>query len=297
MSLLRVSKLSKDYGHERGIYDLTFQVEKGEAFGLMGPVGSGKTTAMKILMGFMRQDQGRCAIAGRDCYKRSEEIKKVVGYLPEDPKFADDMTGLSMIKFQAELRRKKGLERAFLLSDRLGINLHQKIETMTADIKQKLAVICALWYDPPVYFLDQPMRRLDRVGQNRLIELLLEEKERGKTILIASHAFEDLERICDRVAVLKEGRMIALKEIGDLRYSKRKAHVIVFQTEQEAIRFSKQEEFFVSNLEGCRLTVSMDGEMKPLLKRLLDYQVDTIEPQIRDLEEAFIYYYGGGKLD
>ena len=210
MSLLRVSKLSKDYGHERGIYDLTFQVEKGEAFGLMGPVGSGKTTAMKILMGFMRQDRGRCAIAGRDCYKRSEEIKKIIGYLPEDPKFADDMTGLSMIKFQAELRRKKGLERAFLLSDRLGINLHQKIETMTADAKQKLAVICALWYDPPLYFLDQPMRRLDRVGQNRVTELLLEEKMRGKTILIASHAFEDLERICDRVAVLKEGRMIAV---------------------------------------------------------------------------------------
>ena len=295
MSLVRVSKLSKDYGYDTGIYDLTFQIEKGETFGLMGPQGSGKTTIIKILMGLVRPDHGRCAIAGRDCYKKSEELKKVIGYLPEDPKFSEEMTGLSMIKFQAELRRKKGLERAFLLADRFGLNLHQKIETMTEETKQKLAILCALWYDSPVYLLDQPMRRLDQIFQNRFMDLLLEEKERGKTIVIASHIFEDLERICDRVAVLREGRLAALKEIEDLRYSKRKAHVVVFQTEREAIRFSKQEEFFVSEQEGCRLTISMDGEMKPLLERLLEYKIDKIEPQVRDIEEAFVCYYGGGK--
>lgn len=296
MSLLRVAKLSKDYGYEKGIYDLSFQVEKGEAFGLMGPIGAGKTTLMKILMGFLRQDRGRCAIAGRDCQKKAEEIKKIIGYLPEDPRFPEDITGLSMIKFQSELRRKKGLERAFQLADLLGLNLHQKVEMMTADARQKLAILCAFWYDPPVYLLDQPMRRLDRILQNRFMEFLLEEKERGKTIVIASHVFEDLERICDRVAVLREGRMIALKEIEDLRYSKRKAHVIVFQTEQEAVRFSKREEFFVSEQEGCRVSISMDGEMKPLLERLLEYHVDKIEPQVKDLEEVFVYYYGGGKI-
>ena len=295
MSLVRVLKLSKDYGYEKGIYDLTFQIEKGEAFGIMGPQGCGKTTVMKILMGFLRQDRGRCAIAGRDCYKKAEEIKKVIGYLPEDPKFSDDITALSMIKFQAELRRKKGLERAFSLADRFGMNLHQKIERMTEEAKQKLAILCTFWFDPPIYILDQPMARLDQVFQNRFMELLLEEKERGKTMIIASHVFEDLERICDRVAVLREGRLVALKEMEDLRYSKRKAHVIVFQTEREAVRFSKQEDFFVSEIEGNRLTVSMDGEMKPLLERLLEYQIDKIEPQVRDIEEAFVCYYGGGR--
>lgn len=297
MSLIRVSKLSKDYKNEKGVYDLSFQIEKGEVFGLMGPLGSGKTTVMKILMGFVKPERGRCAIAGRDCWKKAEEIKKVIGYLPEDPKFPEDMTGLAMVKFQAEMRRKKGLERAFLLSDRLGISLHQKVEMMSEETKQKLAILCTFWYDPPIYLLDQPMRRLDRIVQSRLMELLLEEKERGKTIVIASHVFEDLERVCDRVALLKNGEMIALKDLEDLRYLKRKAHVVVFETEREAIRFSKQEDFFVSELEGSRLTVSMDGEMKPLLERLLEYQVDRIEPQVRGLEEAFVYYYGGGKVD
>ncbi len=295
MSLVRVSKLSKDYGYEKGIYDITFQIEKGEAFGLMGPQGCGKTTILKILTGFIRPDRGRCAIAGRDCFKKAEELKRVIGYLPEDPKFAEEMTGLSMVKFQAELRRKKGLERAFSLADRFGLNLYQKIETMEEDARQKLAILCALWYDAPIYFLDQPMRRLDAIFQNRFMELILEEKERGKTIVIASHIFEDLERICDRVAVLREGRLAALKGMEDLRYSQRKAHVVVFQTEREAVRFSRQEEFFVSEQEGSRLTISMDGEMRPLLERLLEYKIDKIEPQVRDIEEAFVCYYGGGK--
>ena len=201
MSLVRVSKLSKDYGYEKGIYDITFQIEKGEAFGLMGPQGCGKTTILKILTGFIRPDRGRTQRSTVDCFKKAEELKRVIGYLPEDPKFAEEMTGLSMVKFQAELRRKKGLERAFSLADRFGLNLYQKIETMEEDARQKLAILCALWYDAPIYFLDQPMRRLDAIFQNRFMELILEEKERGKTIVIASHIFEDLERICDRVAV------------------------------------------------------------------------------------------------
>lgn len=297
MSLIRVSKMSRDYGHEKGIYDVSFQIEKGEVFGLLGPLESGKTTVIKMLMGFIRPERGRCAIAGRDCWKKADEIKKIIGYLPEDSRFPENITGLTMIKFQAEMRRKKGLERAFLLADRLGLNLYQKVEMMTEEARQKLAIVCAFWYDPPVYVLDQPMRKLDRIVQNRLMELLLEEKERGKTIVIASHVFEDLERVCDRVALLKAGEIIALKDIEDLRYLKRKAHVIVFETEREAIRFSKQEEFFVADLEGTRLTVSMDGEMRPLLERLLEYRVDRIDPQVRDLEEAFVYYYGGGKID
>ena len=290
--MIRVKNLTKDYGGRKGIFDLSFEVENGEVFGLLGPEGAGKTTVISQLLGFASASRGRCFINGKSCHTRSAEIMEFTGYLPEEISLPEDMTGLAFVRFMAEIKGIKSIERAQQVAERFELDLDQRIRKMSRRTRKKVGIVCAFMHDPAVILLDEPMGGLDALMQGRLNDLILEEKGKGKTILFASHTFEEVERICDRVGMIKKGLMVNVDDIAGIRAAKKKSYIVSFATDEDARRFAR-EGFEVISLSGRQITVSLKGEMMPLVKALGSYQVVGLETVAQSLEDVFIHFYGG----
>ena len=199
-NIIEIDHITKDYGNGRGVFDISFQVKKGEVLGFLGPNGAGKTTTIRQLMGFLRPDSGSVQILGMDCFHDAHKIAGSLGYLPGEIAFIDAMTGIKFIRFIANMKGMKDLGRAPELMERFELNPSAKIKKMSKGTKQKIGIICAFMQDPDILLLDEPTSGLDPLMQNEFIDLILEEKERGKTILLSSHIFEEVERTCDRAA-------------------------------------------------------------------------------------------------
>ena len=290
--MIRVKNLTKDYGGRKGIFDLSFEVENGEVFGLLGPEGAGKTTVISQLLGFASASRGRCFINGKSCHTRSAEIMEFTGYLPEEISLPEDMTGLAFVRFMAEIKGIKSIERAQQVAERFVLDLDERIRKMSRRTRKKVGIVCAFMHDPAVILLDEPMGGLDALMQGRLNDLILEEKGKGKTILFASHTFEEVERICDRVGMIKKGLMVNVDDIAGIRAAKKKSYIVSFATDEDAQRFAR-EGFEVISLSGRQITVSLKGEMMPLVKALGSYQVVGLETVAQSLEDVFIHFYGG----
>ena len=290
--MIRVKNLTKDYGGRKGIFDLSFEVENGEVFGLLGPEGAGKTTVISQLLGFASASRGRCFINGKSCHTRSAEIMEFTGYLPEEISLPEDMTGLAFVRFMAEIKGIKSIERAQQVAERFELDLDERIRKMSRRTRKKVGIVCAFMHDPAVILLDEPMGGLDALMQGRLNDLILEEKGKGKTILFASHTFEEVERICDRVGMIKKGLMVNVDDIAGIRAAKKKSYIVSFATDEDAQRFAR-EGFEVISLSGRQITVSLKGELMPLVKALGSYQVVGLETVAQSLEDVFIHFYGG----
>ena len=290
--MIRVKNLTKDYGGRKGIFDLSFEVENGEVFGLLGPEGAGKTTVISQLLGFASASRGRCFINGKSCHTRSAEIMEFTGYLPEEISLPEDMTGLAFVRFMAEIKGIKSIERAQQVAERFELDLDERIRKMSRRTRKKVGIVCAFMHDPAVILLDEPMGGLDALMQGRLNDLILEEKGKGKTILFASHTFEEVERICDRVGMIKKGLMVNVDDIAGIRAAKKKSYIVSFATDEDAQRFAR-EGFEVISLSGRQITVSLKGEMMPLVKALGSYQVVGLETVAQSPEDVFIHFYGG----
>lgn len=291
--MIRIKNLTKDYGKNKGVFDLSFEVQNGETFGLLGPEGAGKTTVLQMLMGFVEPSSGRCFIHGKNCWKQAENIKYFTGYLPERTSLPSHMTGITFLRFLAEMKGIKSLERALKAAERFELEMDNRIWKMSEEDKQKLAISCALMHDPAVLLLDDPARGLEPPVQSRLMELILEEKSRGKTILICSRSFEEAERICDRVGMIKRGLLVNLDDISAVRASARKVFCVSFRDEQEAVRFVRQESFEVRSMNGAQLVISVSGNLKEFIKALGGYEVLELENVRQSLEEIFSHLYGG----
>ncbi|MDD6066887.1 MAG: ABC transporter ATP-binding protein [Firmicutes bacterium] len=291
--MIRIKNLTKDYGKNRGIFDLSFEVQNGEAFGLLGPEGAGKTTVLQLLMGFADASSGRCFIHGKNCWRQSDNIKCFTGYLPEQVSMPAYLTGLSFLHFLSEMRGIKSLEKALNTAKRFELDLDKRIDRMNAEEKKKLAISGALMHDPEILLLDEPSRHLDSAMQNRLFELLLEEKSHGKTILLCSHRFEEAERICDRVGMLKRGMLVNVDDISSVRKAIRKIFRVSFSDEQEAVKFVRKESFEVQSMNGAQLMVAVSGSLRPFLQALSEYEVLELENVAQSLEKLFEHLYGG----
>lgn len=271
---------------------MSFEVEDGEVFGLLGPEGAGKTTTIRQLLGFASSSRGRCFINGKSCHTRPAEIMGFTGYLPEEVALPEDMTGLSFLRFMAEIKGIKSIERAQQIAERFELDLDTRIRKMSRSSRQKTGIVCAFMHDPAVILLDEPTNGLDVMMQGRLNDLILEEKGRGKTILFTSHIFEEVERTCDRVGMIKRGVLVNVDDIAGIRAAKKKSYIVNFATDQEALNFVK-EDFEILSISGRQVTVSLSGEMMPLVKALGNYQVVGLETMSQSLEDVFIHFYGG----
>ena len=294
MNVIEIKQLTKDYGHKKGVFDLSLSVKKGEVFGFLGPNGAGKTTTIRHLMSFIHPDKGECFINGLDCSKQVDIIQKNLGYLPGEIAFMDDMKGLEFIKFIAQMKGIKDFSLAEALIKRFDLDPNGKIKKMSKGMKQKIGIVCAFMNNPDILILDEPTSGLDPLMQNEFLELILSEKEKGKTIFMSSHNFEEIERACDRTAIIKEGRLVAVEDMKILSQTKSKSYIITFSTEEIALDFSK-EDFEVKKIRGNKVTVSVKGNIKSLISSLDKYEIKDLDVKTQTLEELFMHYYGGGK--
>lgn len=296
MSILEVKDLTKDYGSHKGIFDITFSMEEGDVFGYLGPNGAGKTTTIRCLMGFLNPNHGSCSIMGMDCRLEPENIQKNIGYLPGEIAFFDEMTGDNFLDLMASMRDLKNMERRNQLVDRFQLDTKGKIRKMSKGMKQKLAIVSAFMHDPKVYILDEPTAGLDPLMQNVFVELILEEKKKGKTILMSSHNFEEVSRTCNKVGIIREGNLVAVEEIHSLLSVQKKNYFITFTTIEDANSFMTL--IPDSRLAGEFVVETwVTGDINGLIKTMGQFKVRDIQVNSRNLEEVFMHYYGGGSHD
>lgn len=295
MSCIKVKNLTKEYGHNKGVFDLNFIVEEGEIVGFLGPNGAGKTTTIRNLMGFIKPDKGNVRIFNKPCFTSAAEIQKNLGYLPGEIAFMDEMNGLEFIHFIADLKGIRDFSRAEELMEFFELDAKGKIKKMSKGMKQKIGIVCAFMQNPSLLILDEPTSGLDPLMQARFVELMQQEKKKGTTILMSSHMFEEIENTCDRVLIIKEGRLIASEEMETLQKSKRKIYQITFQNIKNANEFTINNPQAIQKENQVRIEIA--GNPDTLIKQLAQYSIRDLDMQRQTLEELFLHYYGGTKHD
>lgn len=294
MSVIEIKGLTKDYGNGKGIFDVSFEIEKGEIFGYLGPNGAGKTTSIRHLLGFIVPTVGTCIINGMDCSKEIDKIQKEVGYIPGEINLMEEITGIQFIKFMAEYRGMKDLGRADELIKRFDLDPSGRIKKMSKGMKQKIGLVVAFMHDPDVLILDEPTSGLDPLMQNEFVDLILEEKKRGKTILMSSHMFEEVEKTCDRVGIIRQGHMVSVEDIDVLKQSKQKKYLITFKNSEDVERFI-QCNFSVVEVSGNTVEVVITKEINELIDCLNKYEIINLDVVNQSLEEIFMQFYGGNQ--
>ncbi|MFQ8600781.1 MAG: ABC transporter ATP-binding protein [Oscillospiraceae bacterium] len=282
MHVIELCGLTKDYGAGKGVFGLQLTVPQGEVLGFLGPNGAGKTTTIRQLMGFIRPDAGTARIRRLDCFQQAETIQASLGYLPGEIAFMDDMTGMDFIKFIAGMKGMKDLGRARELMDQFELDAAGKIKRMSKGTKQKIGIVCAFMQKPEILILDEPTSGLDPLMQNKFVELIAQEKQRGATIFMSSHMFEEVERTCDRAAII-EGRIVALEEMENLRQQAQEFE-IVFADEAGATAFAAA--FPGSTRSGARLQFAYPA-VWTVLKTVAQYAVEDIACAHRGWRSCF----------
>jgi len=278
----------------RGISDITLRVVEGEAFGLLGPNGAGKTTLIRHLMGFIKPDAGFAQIHGLDCWQDSRAVKSLVSYLPGEMNFFEQMSGLEFLILMSGMHGDQPIfqKRRNVLAERLDLKLKQPIRKMSKGMKQKLGIIYALMLDSKVLILDEPTSGLDPLMQKVFIELVLEEKTQGKTILISSHMFPEVERTCDRVGIIRAGELITVEGIQKIRQAQQQTFEITLE-DAEQVQLLSEQGLVITSQKGNRLSVAIQGDINPLLSGLAQVKVKEFTQKTTELEEAFMHFYEG----
>ncbi|ANN62345.1 ABC transporter ATP-binding protein [Brachyspira hyodysenteriae] len=291
MSVIKVNNITKDYGAMRGVFDLSFEVNKGEIFGMLGPNGAGKTTTIRQLMGFIKSDKGNAEILNMNCFDKRENIQSKLGYLPGEIAFMDEMKGDDFINFIADMKSIKNKNRMKELIEIFELDANRKINKMSKGTKQKIGIVCTFMNEPEVIILDEPTSGLDPLMQKKFIDLILEEKKKGTTIFMSSHIFEEIEKTCDRTAILKDGKLIAIENMEELKSKKNKNFEVIFKTEKDAENFKNQISFKCELNNNIVKIVIANNEVNSFIKELSNYDILDINSSSQTLEELFLHFY------
>lgn len=288
--MITVQGLTKQFPGGKGIRDITFSVRQGEVFGFLGPNGAGKSTTIRHLMGFMKPDRGQASICGFDVWKAQGTVQKHVGYLPGEIAFIEGMTGLSFLDFMGDLQGMKDKTKRDSLIKRLQFDAGMPIRKMSKGMKQKVGIAAAFMHDPEVIILDEPTSGLDPLMQKVFIDLVLEEKAKGTTFFMSSHSFPEIERTCDRAAIIKDGSLVAVKDIHELQSMQRKLFDVVFENREDAEAFSSSGLPVVS-FDGLRVRVAIQGNYNAFIRETAKYRIRSLDVFTQNLEDIFMNYY------
>ena len=291
MDIIKINNLTKDYGNKKGIFNVNISIKKGEVFGFLGPNGAGKTTTIRNLMGFIRPDSGTCSILGMDCFKESEKIKEKLGYLAGEIAFFDDLTGIKLLNFLADMKGIKDKGKMNELIERFELDPRGKVKKMSKGMKQKIGIISAFMSDAEVFILDEPTSGLDPLMQNRFVDLVLEEKKKGKTILMSSHIFEEIEKTCDRTAIIRNGKIVAIEDMDSLSKKRNKTYIISLSDKNEVEKI-KKDNFNIKNIDGLNVSIAVKNDISEFLKNVSKYKISDMNIKTESLEEIFLHYYG-----
>ena len=293
MPLIEIKNLTKDYGDGRGIFDVCLEIGKGEVFGFVGTNGAGKTTTIRHLMGFLKPGQGSATINGLDCWTDSAEIKKLIGYVPGEIAFPDASTGLDFFRGQAKLLGVKDGSYANYVIKQLQLDPTAKLNRMSKGMKQKSAIVAAFMGDREILILDEPTTGLDPLMRVRFIDILNEEKKKGKTIFMSTHLFDEVEDTCDKVALIRDGRILAVKSTKEIRHNENKAYKIEFVSKSDYKRFTALDFSFEEKLEEKNQVIVnvCDNDINAFLSVLKGYKIKFISEIKYTLEKYFNNIY------
>lgn len=296
---IEVDKLSKVYRGGRGIFELSFDVQEGEILGFLGPNGAGKTTTIRVLMGLLRPTGGSARVFGRDVWSDSPEIKAQVGFVPGELHLYEDLSGREFLEFVAGFRPAGTMARATRLANRFDLDLRPRTRHLSKGNRQKLVIIAALMHDPALLILDEPTSGLDPLMQMTVLDLFREERARGKTVFLSSHMLPEVEKVADRVAVVREGHLVAVEQVERLKAVRQRRMEVLFRRAPGADAFAGLDGVRVLSVHegGRHVELTLKGEPGPLLERLAGLPVIDLVYPPADLESVFLHYYEGAPLE
>ncbi|HEY6959046.1 MAG TPA: ABC transporter ATP-binding protein [Candidatus Limnocylindria bacterium] len=296
-AIIETTDLSKSYGSSRGIVDVDLQVAEGEVYGFLGPNGAGKTTTIRILMALLRADSGTARIAGMDCWARSVDIKKIVGYVPGEPSLDPNLTGGQILEYFAHLRG--GVDQAYLkqLVERMGLDTSKKFRQYSSGNKRKVVLIQAFMHRPKLLILDEPTNGLDPLNQQEFNKLVHEAREGGASVFLSSHILSEVEQTCTRVAIIRDGHIVRTGGVSELKDIRRYEITIKFASAVPLDAF--QGLAGVRRVEalngGNAVRLEMEGGADPVVKAAARFPVISLTSYEPSLEDIFMRYYEGGE--
>jgi len=287
---IEIHNLTKFYGKSRGIVDVSFDVEEGEIFGFIGPNGAGKSTTIRTLLALIYPTSGSASIFGMDCIKDAPEIAKRVGYLPSEVFYYDGMKVKDLLNYSASFYKKDCSQRIKELSGRLDLDLNRKIDDLSFGNKKKVGIVQGLLHSPDLIILDEPTLGLDPLMQQIFFDLIREENGRGATILMSSHILNEVQRICSRVAIIKDGNIIKLEKISTLQETSYKRFKIETRDKlpDDALRIDGVSDL---KIEDNTYSFIYRGDINLIIARLAGWRLVNMWADEPDLEEIFLHYY------
>ena len=287
---IEISHLTKDYGKGRGIFDVSFIVPKGKVFGYCGTNGAGKTTTLRHIMGFLKPQKGYVKVMGLDAWKNSEEIKKYIGYLPGEIAFPPLDNGSEFLKLQAQMLGLTDMSKAERIINALQLDPTANLKRMSKGMKQKTALVATFMHSPDIILLDEPTTGLDPLMRDAFINLIKEEKERGATIIMSNHMFDELEETCDYVGFIKDGRIIDIVELEEIHNRPYHEYVVQFATHEdfEKVDTSQVEVLSVAEKYNAYAVRVPNEKIDGMFRELHKYQVSLIREIQYTLEKYFM---------
>lgn len=287
-AVIETKGLTKSYGKARGIIDVDMAVDEGEIFGFIGPNGAGKSTTIRTLLSLIHKTSGEARIFGLDCHRHREEILKDVGYLPSEVFYYDGMRAIDLLNYSASFYRKDCYGRIRELAGALELDLHQKIERMSLGNKKKVGIVQGLLHSPRLLILDEPTSGLDPLMQKTFFELIRSENRRGVTVLFSSHILSEVQRLCDRAAIIKEGRIVATQNIAELAHNPCKKVSFTAGRPLEGFALDGASELEIA---GGEASFVYRGDIGALLAALSGLELKNLDISEPSLEETFLHYY------
>lgn len=288
-AVIHIDNLKKYFGDVKAIDDISFMVEKGEIFGFLGPNGAGKTTTIRCIMDFLRSDNGSIRIAGKDSRQDSILLKDKIGYLPGAVKLYDQWTGYEHINFARCFTKRK--DNADQLAERLNLDLNKKTKNLSSGNRQKLGLVFALMFDPEILILDEPTLALDPLLQNQVYALLQEASQRGATVFMSSHNLPEVERVCDRVAIIKKGKIVAVDEIKSLQRKHMYSVKVFFEGEKPTQHeLEKAGALEIRSMDNGYI-IKIKGDVNVFIDVISRYKVHDLNISLASLEEIFLEFY------
>lgn len=287
-NILEIQNLTKYYGKVKGVENLSLKLEEGEIFGFIGPNGAGKSTTIRSIMNLINKTSGKVLIEDKEFNKNDIDIKEKIGYLPSEIYLYDDLTVKEMLDYHEKFYKKDIHKRRLELVQRLQLDEKKKIEDLSLGNLKKLGIILALVHEPKILILDEPTSGLDPIMQNVFYDLLKEEKAKGNTIFYSTHILSEVSKICDRVGIIKEGKLIKLEKMEELS---RKNLTFVTVTSKQSKDIEKDLKVNIISEDGNTIKFGNNVSYDELIKRLSKYTIDRILIEEATLEDMFLHYY------
>ena len=295
MNAIEIKNLTKVYGKNRGIQDINISVKEGEIYGFIGPNGAGKSTTIKTLLNFIYPTSGEALIFGMDSVKESEKIKEYIGYVPSEVRYYDDVKVKDIIKYAQSFYPKSKKEYVDRICNELELDMNKKMGELSLGNKKKVAIAQSLINNPKLLILDEPTNGLDPLMQKKLFNILIEEKEKGNTVFLSSHNLVEVQNLCDRVCVIKEGKIVDIIEIEKSKTELKLKVTLSSSDITDDIVLNLSDKILDKN--GKLYTFIYSKNIDSLVKELANYKIDELLIEKENLEDAFLNYYENNKKE